>query len=298
MIAATGFFDGVHLGHRAVLQHVLKLAGQMGKKSAVITFWPHPRVILHRDAEKVRLLNAIDEKKEILYGMGIEQVHVLPFTDKLSKLSPEQFFTQYLVEQFQVNTLVVGHDHHLGSNANANYEAMQKIGATMGIKVAAVAAVEIANASHQISISSTKIRESLRTGNIDFANACLGYPYMMRGVVVEGNKIGRTINYPTANMQLYEPLKQLPADGVYAVKVRVEDKSYLGMMNIGLRPTIGDMSARTIETHIFNFDEDIYGQSIEVLVMKRIRSEQQFLSLDELKSQLNRDKEQCIEQLA
>ncbi len=295
MIATTGFFDGVHLGHRAVLQHVLALAQQQQTESAVITFWPHPRVILHRDAERVRLLNSIEEKKKLLYKFGIHHVHVLPFTHELANHTPEQFFQRYLRDEFQVKTLVIGYDHRLGNNADAGYETMKEIGDSMGISVTQVAPVKMGDAvSHHLdSVSSTKIREALTIGDVAYANACLGYRYTLQGVVVEGNKIGRTLGFPTANMQLYEPLKQLPANGVYAVEVLAAEKKYNGMMNIGIRPTVNQPPVCTIETHIFNFNEDIYGQPMEVRIIARIRDEQKFDSLDELKVQLEADKQRC-----
>ena len=295
MIATTGFFDGVHLGHRAVLRRVLEMARLQGKESAVITFWPHPRVILHYEAEKVRLLNALDEKKKLLYEAGINHVWVIPFTSELASYSPEQFFRDYLLQQFRVSDLVVGYDHHLGNNAGADCETMKEIGASMGIAVEQIPAVNAGEAGshHPNSISSTKIREALQVGDISFANACLGYLYMLQGVVVEGDKIGRTIGFPTVNLQLYEPLKQVPAGGVYAVQVAHAGKAYRGMMNIGVRPTIKKSPVRTIETHIFDFDEDVYGQSVEIRVVARIRDEQQFSSIEALKTQLATDKQKC-----
>ncbi len=289
MIATTGFFDGVHKGHRAVLQRVVTLAGEKGCESAVITFWPHPRVVLHHDAERVRLLNSLDEKKMRLHRLGIKHVFVLPFTEEFSKLSPEQFFATYLHQQFHVNTLVVGYDHHLGANADAGYEQMREIGAELGIRIERIKAITNTAGA----ISSTKIREALLNGNVDIANHYLGYYYRLDGVVVEGQHLGRVLGFPTANMQLYEPLKQVPANGVYAVQVLRGDKVYGGMCNIGTRPTVQQAAARTIETHIFNFNEDIYGQDLTIEFVARIRDERRFDSLDELKAQLHCDRESC-----
>jgi len=285
MIATTGFFDGVHKGHQAVLQRVASLASEQGHESAVITFWPHPRVVLHFDAERVTLLNSLDEKKMRLHQLGIKHVFVLPFTPELSKLSPEQFFETYLHRQFNVRTLVVGYNHHLGYNADAGYEQMYEIGAELGIGVEKIEAVAGAAGA----ISSTKIREALRNGVIETANDSLGYSYRLDGVVVEGQRLGRTIGFPTANMQLYEPLKQVPGNGVYAVRVLKGGNVYQGMCNIGMRPTVQQAPIRTIETHIFDFDEDIYGQDLTIELITRIRDERRFGSLDELKVQLRLD---------
>ena len=295
MIATTGFFDGVHLGHRAVLQRVVALSKEQGKESAVITFWPHPRVILHRDAEKVRLLNSLDEKKMRLQQLGIDHIFVLPFTQDLSRFSSEQFFKTYLQQQFHVETLVVGYDHRLGNNSGAGFEQMKEIGANLQIKVECVEAVAKNCAVNGDIISSTKIREAIQKGEIVTANNYLGYSYRLQGAVVEGQRLGRKIGFPTANMQLYEPLKQLPDNGVYATQVFVSGKKYCGMTNIGFRPTVQNNAARTIETHIFDFAEDIYGQDLTIDFVERIRSEQRFASLDELKTQLQKDKETIVQ---
>jgi len=299
IVATTGFFDGVHLGHQAVLNRVVTMAAAQGKESTVVTFWPHPRTVLRQDAEKVRLLNSLDEKKELLARSGIQHVHIIPFTADLAKFTAAQFFDLHLKQELHVDTLIVGHDHHLGANACDDYTAMKTTGAAMGITVERVDAVahigcfpsDVSSfAPENNALSSTKIREFLKNGNVQAANKCLGYQYKLQGVVVEGNKLGRMLGFPTANMQLYEPLKQLPADGVYAVTVSVARQTYQGLMNVGLRPTVRGTN-RTIETHILDFDEDIYGQPIEVQLLAHIRAERHFDSLDALKQQIKQDKE-------
>ena len=298
MIATTGFFDGVHLGHRAVLQRVVDLAEQQGDESAVITFWPHPRVILHRDAERVRLLNSLDEKKERIHRLGIKHVWVLPFTKELSLYTPEQFFETFLQKEYRVTALVVGHDHRLGNNADAGYEQMKEIGAGLGI---GVACVNVVACSHETNItgsavSSTKIRAALEDGNVALANRFLDYCYRLEGVVVEGQHVGREMGFPTANMQLYEPLKQLPKNGVYATRVLLNGATYKGMTNIGHRPTVQpDDPSRTIETNIFDFADDIYGQALTIEFTARVRDEQRFSSIDALKAQLQKDKERIAQ---
>ena len=294
IIVTTGFFDGVHLGHQAVLSRVVATAAAQGKESAVVTFWPHPRTILQQDAEKVRLLNSLDEKKELFTRLGIQYIHVIPFTTGLAKHTAARFFELYLKQALNVDTLIVGYDHHLGAKAGNDYAAMKTTGTAMGITVEKVEAILSPGISsspvENNALSSTKIREFLKTGNVQAANECLGYPYKLQGVVVEGNKLGRMLGFPTANMQLYEPLKQLPADGVYAVKVIVAEQRYQGLMNVGLRPTVRGTN-RTIETHILDFDRDIYGQPIEVQLLAHIREERHFDSLGALKQQIKQDKE-------
>ena len=290
MVATTGFFDGVHLGHRAVLQRVTDTARAQGRESAVITFWPHPRVILHQDAGKVRLLNTLDEKKGRLKDAGIDHVFVLPFTPAFSQLSPEHFMQEYLCRRFGVTTLIVGYDHHLGVHAGADYEQLRAIGVTMNIAVERVD--EQKDAIQRLTVSATKIREALASGDVEKANRLLDYSYQLQGVVVEGQRLGRQLGFPTANMQLYEPLKQLPANGVYRTRVRLHHTVYCGMTNIGVRPTVqtGDM-ARTIETHILRFSDDIYGQDLTIEFLSRLRDERRFASLDDLKTQLQHDRE-------
>ncbi|MDR3180330.1 MAG: bifunctional riboflavin kinase/FAD synthetase [Prevotellaceae bacterium] len=299
-VATTGFFDGVHKGHRAVLEKVVREAQAQGKESMVVTFWPHPRTVLGQDAEKLRLLNSVEEKKRLLLGLGIQHIEIIPFSHELAAMTTAEFFDRYLRQELNVDHLVVGHDHRLGNRAHDDFEAMKKLGAPLGITVERVEAVSFSSFFGQNTsvfvpknntVSSTKIREALKGGDVKTANEYLGYQYGLQGVVVEGSKMGRQLGFPTANMQLYEPLKQLPADGVYAVLVTVARREYRGVMNVGVRPTLKTAPIRVIETHIFDFDEDIYGQPIEVRLVQRIREERRFNSLDELKQQIAKDKE-------
>ncbi len=291
VVAATGFFDGVHRGHRAVLEKVTSLAHESSGESAVITFWPHPRAVLQQDAAKFRLLTTLEEKKELLHSLGIDTVHVLTFDKDFASQTTEQFFRKFLVEQFGVTTLVAGYDHRVGNNPLQTQQQMFSIASQMGITPVRVGEYE--NTADHIIISSTKIREALRNGSIELANKMLGYRYGLQGVVVEGKRIGRTIGFPTANIKLYEPLKLLPADGVYAVWAEVLNKSYKGITNIGTRPTISSGNEKTIETHILGFDEDIYGLSLKIEFAGRLRNEEKFASLEQLKGQLTMDKMQA-----
>ncbi|MDR3184828.1 MAG: riboflavin biosynthesis protein RibF [Prevotellaceae bacterium] len=302
-IATTGFFDGVHKGHRAVLEKVMQEAQAQGKESMVITFWPHPRTVLGQDAEKLRLLNSVEEKKRLLLGLGIQHIEIIPFSHELAAMTTGEFFDRYLKQQLNVDHLVIGHDHRLGNRAIDDFEAMKKLSEPLGITVERVSAISYASffgpdtsvfVPKNNTVSSTKIREALKGGDVKSANECLGYCYGLYGVVVEGSKIGRTLGFPTANMQLYEPLKQLPADGVYAALVTVARREYRGVMNVGVRPTLRSAAGRVIETHIFDFNEDIYGQPIEVRLVHRIREERRFNSLEELKQQIAKDKDDSL----
>lgn len=294
VVAATGFFDGVHVGHRAVLQVVKDIARKEGAESAVITFWPHPRTVLQQDASDFRLLNSMDEKRKLVAEFGIDHFFVMPFTRNFSQTDTGTFLRDYIKGQFGVSTLVVGYDHRLGRNSPTTPEAMVELSKSVGLN--AVSVSECLLDDHKV--SSTRIRRILEEGGVEEAAGMLGYDYSLHGVVVSGDRIGKTVlGFPTANMQLYEPLKLVPADGVYLVRVFVLGKEYYGMCNVGTRPTVGACNARTIETNIFGFDEDIYGMDLKIDFLQRIRSEVKFASLDLLKAQLVRDKQAALQML-
>ncbi|MBO4558126.1 MAG: riboflavin biosynthesis protein RibF [Bacteroidales bacterium] len=283
IIATTGFFDGVHAGHRKVIDTLCRTAAERGAKSAVVTFWPHPRSILRQDARDLRLLNSLEEKKELLKACGVDEVHVVDFTKELSRQSCESFIKEYLIDRVGASTLIVGYDHKLGNPAYSTDIA--KVAAGLGLETIRAASVS----DKYDTVSSTHIRNYIATGGIVRANALLGYCYRLSGVVVSGNGIGRRLNYPTANMQLYEPLKVIPERGVYAVKVHVEGGSYYGVCNIGVRPTICKGDTQVIETHILDFDEEIYGLDIKVDFCEKLRDERKFESIEALKAQLDLD---------
>lgn len=291
VVAATGFFDGVHRGHRAVLDTVCSLAKKQEIESAVVTFWPHPRAVLQQDAAKFRLLTTLEEKKTLLHSLGIDKVHVLPFDKEFAKQTTAEFFSKYLRDKFSITTLVAGYDHRVGSDVNQTQQEMFSIARENGIIPVRVS--EFENTQDHVVISSTKIREALCSGNIEFAKSMLGYNYGLKGVVVEGKKIGRSMGFPTANIELYEPLKLLPANGVYAVWVGVGSSVYKGVANIGTRPTVSQTSEKSIEVHILDFNEDIYGLSLKLEFAFRLRDEQKFGSLDLLQEQIKKDKERA-----
>ena len=287
VVATTGFFDGVHLGHRKVIEQLTAVARNCGAPSAVVTFWPHPRNVLQQDAARLRLLTSLAEKKDMLYSLGVDQIHVLPFTREMSGMSAEEFVRKYLKEELGVDYLVVGYDHRLGCRSKDEPQCdILEIAARLGIKAERVKAVS----DDYTTLSSTYIRNLLLNGQVEKAAGLLGYFYQMHGVVVSGRGVGRQIGFPTANIQLYEPLKLIPENGVYAVNVEIEGAHYRGICNIGYRPTFNDSAALTIETHILDFDRLIYGLDIRQEFVARIRNEQRFASVDELKAQLAKDK--------
>ncbi len=289
VVAATGFFDGVHAGHRAVLQVLKDTARAEGEESAVVTFWPHPRNVLQQDASTFRLLNTLEEKKELIHAFGIDRFYVIPFTRDFSQLSTVEFMKEYLVDHFHVDTLVIGYDHRLGRSSTASREELAALAASVGLRTRIVEEVHCGDRK----VSSTQIRNALAAGDVRTAAEMLGYRYTLHGVVVSGNMLGRTMGFPTANMALYEPLKTVPADGVYAVEVEVLGRNYGGVCNIGTRPTVGAGNARTIETHILGFNDNIYGLDIRIRFIDRLREERRFSSMEELRMQIECDKDKA-----
>lgn len=293
-VVTTGFFDGVHLGHRHVLETLVSSARERGEEALVVTFWPHPRAVLQQDARDFRLLTSLEEKKALLLGLGIDRVEVIPFTRSFAAMTAEQYL-RLLKQRYGASLAVMGYDNRIGSDRKTSLELASGTELPVfvpGPAVLAPSGTEMPDFVPGQAVSSTLIRKALSLGDIPAANAMLGYEYGLLGVVVAGNRLGRTIGFPTANMQLYEPLKLVPGNGVYAVEVEVLGRKYRGMTNIGTRPTVGGTS-RTIETHILDFDQDIYGLPLEIRFLRRIRSEIHFPSLDALRAQLEKDREAC-----
>ena len=289
MVVATGFFDGVHVGHRLVIGQLVAAAAALGDESMVITFWPHPRNVLQKEARSLRLLTTLAQKKQMLHELGVDRVEVLSFTKDFSAMTMEEYL-RHIMKEYGATAILLGYDNRIGCDA-ADSDQVARMAERLGLEVIRT---EMVPSEAGVAVSSTKIRERLEAGDIKEASKMLGYDYSMHGVVVSGNRLGRTIGFPTANMQLYEPLKLVPGNGVYFVKVNVLDRVFYGMCNIGLRPTVGAGNARTIETNIFGFDEDIYGLDIEVTFISRIREERKFGSLEELKHQLESDRDTCL----
>ena len=289
MVVATGFFDGVHVGHRLVIEQLVKAAAARGDESMVITFWPHPRNVLQKEARSLRLLTTLAEKKQMLHQLGVDRVEVLSFTKDFSAMTMEQYL-RHIMKEYGARAVLLGYDNRIGCDA-ADSDQVARTAEMLGLEVIRT---EMVPSQEGFAVSSTKIRERLEAGDVTGAAQMLGYDYSLYGVVVAGNRLGRTIGFPTANMQLYEPLKLVPGNGVYFVKVNVLGRSLYGMCNIGCRPTVGSGNARTIETNIFGFDEDIYGLDMDITFVARIREERKFGSMEDLKDQLEQDRDLCL----
>lgn len=287
-VVATGFFDGVHLGHRHLVQTLTEEARRRSARSLIVTFWPHPRNVLQDGARELRLLTSLQEKRSLLLSLGVDEVEVLDFTRDFSALTMREYLSQVLVGRFGAQCLVLGYDNRMGSDCRDTAE-LAAVARESGLDVVMTDPVPVSDGAAP-AISSTRIRTALSEGRVDDAAAMLGRPYSLHGVVIAGNRLGRTIGFPTANMQLYEPLKAVPAPGVYAVRVQTLGRDCLGMCNIGYRPTVGPGNALTIETHILDFDEDIYGLDLYLSFLSRIRPERKFDSLRDLAVQLAADK--------
>ncbi len=308
-VVTTGFFDGVHLGHRHVIETVVSSARERGEEAVVVSFWPHPRAVLQQDARDLRLLSTLEEKKAMLLSLGIDRVEVLPFTHEFAALTAAQYLDM-LHDRYGATLVVMGYDNTIGSDKKTAEELTETYcsrnpsdlrSSSLPTSLRAVGPLPFmwpraatGSGEQHVSVSSTKIRKLLSEGDVEGGNEMLGYEYTLTGVVVAGNRMGRTIGFPTANMQLYEPLKLVPGNGVYAVEVEVLGAKWRGMCNIGTRPTVGGAS-RTIETHILDFDRDIYGLPITIRFRKRIRDERRFPSLEALRQQLVLDREGCSE---
>ncbi len=289
MVIATGFFDGVHLGHRFVIEQLVKAARDRGDESMIVTFWPHPRNVLQDDARNLRLLTSLKEKEQLLRSIGVDRIEVLPFTKEFSRLTTREYLQEYVIGRFGGKAVLLGYDNRVGGD-RLTTEQIRDVALGLGLEVIRTESV---SAGGDTGISSTKIREAIARGDVESASGMLGYGYSLTGVVVAGNRLGRTIGFPTANIQLYEPLKLVPGNGVYSVEVETVGRKLRGMCNIGVRPTVGSGNQRTIEVNIFDFDEDIYGLDLKVTFLRKIRDERKFDSLSDLRLQLVKDREDC-----
>lgn len=283
-VATIGFFDGVHLGHRFLIEQVKELAKDQGLRSALITFPVHPRQVMKSDY-RPELLTTPEEKIELLKSQGVDYCIMLDFTVELSQLSALYFMKDILQQRYNVSTLIIGYDHRFGHNRSEGFEDYVRYGQQIGMNVHRAQACMI----DDLNISSSLVRTHLLEGKIDLSTRYLGYNYSIEGVVVGGYRVGRTIGFPTANLDLRESNKLIPSDGVYAVRVEVKGHLYAGMLNIGYRPTLDNGSKKSIEVHILRFNEDIYDEKIRLYFVSRIRSEMKFSGLDELIAQLKRD---------
>jgi len=297
-VITIGTFDGVHTGHQKILEQLRQEAVRIGGQTVIITFHPHPRKIVKGSATEIRLINTLTEKAELLSWRGIDHLVVVPFTEAFSRLTAEQYINDFLLEKFHPHTIIIGYDHQFGQGRKGDYHLLEDFSRQGNYELQEIP-VYVLNAA---SVSSTRIREAIGKGDIAMAGELLGYDFFFSGRVVEGNKLGRTIGYPTANLEVQDPEKLIPGDGVYAVELAEEGgpgwepgetRVLKGMMNIGMRPTV-DGTRHMIEVNIFDFNGDLYGKTLRVFVKKYLRGEQKFAGLDALKAQLAKDKEEAM----
>jgi riboflavin kinase/FMN adenylyltransferase len=315
-VITIGTFDGVHTGHAQILQQLRQEAARIDGETVIVTFYPHPRKVVRGGTAEVRLLNTLEEKIQLLSWQQVGHLVVVPFTAAFSEMTAAQYVKEFLLEKFHPHTVIIGYDHRFGKGRLGDYHLLEEFSRSEGFELEEIP-VHLLDA---ISVSSTRIREAIAGGDIESANQLLGYPFFFSGQVMQGRQLGRTIGFPTANLQVGSPDKLIPGDGVYAVEVEIVDAGsvsltapdvvpanetagilwggmrWKGMMNIGMRPTV-DGRERTIEVNIFDFNEDLYGREMRVFVNKYLRGEEKFSGLDALKAQLGRDRQQAIDVL-
>jgi len=288
-VVTSGTFDGVHLGHQKILRRLQELASSKQGETVLLTYWPHPRLILQPQDKSLRLLSTLSEKVKLLEEMGVDHLIILPFTEELSQMSSDDFIRSILVEKIQTKTLVIGYDHKFGKNREGSFEYLQSHSHLFGFAIEEISRQDV----DDLGVSSTKIRTALAQGDISTANKYLGRPYDLSGQVVKGQQIGRSLGFPTANIQIADDYKLLPRDGAYAVHAEVNSIQYKAILNIGDRPTV-DGEKKTIEAHLIDFEGDLYGQELRIYFQEFLREEKKFESLDALKNQLVVDRERAI----
>ena len=282
-VVTIGTFDGVHIGHKVILKRLVETAEKENLDSTVLTFFPHPRMVLQQNVD-IKLINTIDERTELLKNTGLDHLVVHPFTHAFSRLTALEYVRDILVNSLKAKKIIIGYDHRFGRNRNANIEDLKEFGKTYNFEVEEISAKEI----EDVAVSSTKIRKALNEGDIETANNYLGYNFMISGQVVKGKAIGRTISYPTANLKLKEAYKLVPKNGVYIVQSKIDGEKIFGITSIGTNPTVGG-TEKTIETHFLNFNKDLYGKQITIEFLKYIRNEETFDSVETLKREIEKD---------
>jgi riboflavin kinase/FMN adenylyltransferase len=285
-VVTVGTFDGIHIGHQAIIGRMKEIAESRNGETILVTFDPHPRLVLNNNKGELRFINTRDRKFALLEKFGIDRMIIIPFTIDFAKTSSEDFTQEILVDKIGVDVLIVGYDHHFGRNREGNYEKLIQLGNKLGFNVEEIPA----RIMDGVAVSSTKIRKALADGNVRLANRMLGYSYSITGKVVSGNKLGRTIGFPTANIDVEDKFKLIAAGGVYFCKILIDGEAYFGMGNIGTRPTVG-IDGLVTEVHIFDFEKDIYGKEITLCFLDRIRDEQKFDNMEKLREQLVKDRE-------
>lgn len=284
-VVTIGTFDGVHIGHKKIIERLVNTAKKSGLQSVVLTFFPHPRMVLQNDAN-IKLINTIEERSLILKQLGLDVLIIKKFTKDFSRLTAEEFVSEILVKQLHAKKIIIGYDHHFGRNRSANIEDLKAFGIQYDFDVEEISAQDI----NEVSVSSTKIRNALVEGDVKTANKYLGNYFMLTGKVVKGKSLGNTIGFPTANLNIKETYKLIPKLGAYIVKTIYKNQTVYGMMNIGTNPTIESNNQQSIEVHFFNFNESIYNKTLTIELLDRIRDEQKFDSIEDLKIQLQKDK--------
>jgi riboflavin kinase / FMN adenylyltransferase len=284
-VVTIGTFDGVHQGHRKIIANIKDLAKSTGGETVLLTFFPHPRMILHPEDESIKLINTINEKAELLEKLGVDHLIITPFSRDFSNQTAEEYIRDILVNKIGTKKIVIGYDHRFGKDRQGGLEDLLRLGPVYGFDVIEIPEQDI----NEVAVSSTRIRTALLANDIEQANTFLGYPFFITGTVTRGDQIGRQIGYPTANIVIEERYKLIPADGIFAVKVTIDGATHKGMAYIGTRPTINGLT-RNIEVNIFDFDKDIYNQRISMEFLNFVRGDIKFSSLDELKAQLAQDK--------
>jgi riboflavin kinase/FMN adenylyltransferase len=285
-VVTSGTFDGVHRGHQTILSRLTEVAQASGGESVLITYWPHPRTVVSNDSQNLKLLTTLDEKIELLDQAGVDHLVVIPFTRSFSELTSEEYIRQILIDKIGTRKLVIGYDHRFGRDREGGFDYIRAHQSEYGFEVEEISRQDV----EAVGVSSSKIRAALNEGNVHTANLFLGRPYSLTGTIVKGRQLGRTIGFPTANMQVDDSSKLIPANGVYAVDVEYAGQTLGGMLNIGFRPTVAGTN-QTIETYIFDFDKDIYGEHMTLRFKEFLRPEQKFEGLPALVAQLKRDEE-------
>jgi riboflavin kinase/FMN adenylyltransferase len=283
-----GTFDGVHLGHQKIIKRLLNIAEEKGLQSVILTFFPHPRMVL-QNAVEIKLLNTIEERQEILSSLGLDHLIIKKFTKAFSKLPADHYVKDILVDKLNAKYIIIGYDHRFGKNRRANINDLIEFGKLYDFKVEEISVKDV----EDVAVSSTKIRNALNSGDIKTANSFLGYDYFLTGTVVKGKQIGKQIGFPTANIEIKETYKLIPKNGAYVVKSYIENMLIFGMMNIGTNPTVNG-TKQSIEVHFFNFNQDLYHKKLKIELLERLRDERKFESLEYLQSQLKIDKENAL----
>lgn len=288
-VVTSGTFDGVHLGHQKILKRIRNIADELKGETVLITFWPHPRLVLYPKEHNLMLLSTFEEKAKLLREAGIDHLVSIPFTKEFSELSSEEFIQKILIDKIQTRKLVIGYDHRFGKNREGGFEYLKEHIDQYPFELEEISREDV----DDVGVSSTKIRRALQEGKVEVANGYLGRSYEINGIIIKGQQLGRSIGFPTANIHIPNDYKLIPCDGAYAVLVNVEGDQYNGMLNIGNRPTV-DGNSRSIEVNLFDFEGDLYDKRVSVQIKEYLRPETKFESLDQLKQQLKADREKAI----